>query len=248
MKNITGNQTSRIVNCNQIKILTAHPCRDPINFLLNSIGFCTSTLLRNHKEGKKKQSIRYCKYIASSLHKIFRCAVPYVYRNILKMIDFIYRYFLSPQALREKRRLDQEYQIASAVKSSSNVNTCSEVDKNGMQSLIDNIMKDDFKTPSITGIEKGEGEGDCNLLLDVDGTVTSVPLEQFGIQLAKAFEQKLTSHTMCFVADASSGLGTKIIGNIAASCGAGMVSKTRSTCMHSISTVHKYHKYRIILV
>lgn len=141
------------------------------------------------------------------------------------MIDFIYRYFLSPQALREKRRLDQEYQIASAVKSSLNVNTCSEVDQNGMQSLIDNIMKDDFKTPSIIGIEcvkEGEGEGDCNLLLDVDGTVTSVPLEQFGIQLAEAFEQKLTSHAMCFVADASSGLGTKIIGNIAASCGAGM--------------------------
>jgi len=46
---------------------------------------------------------------------------------------------------------------------------------------------------------------------DQDRTVIQVPLVKFGLKLAKAFEDQLTSTTLCFVADASAGKATNLL-------------------------------------
>jgi hypothetical protein len=72
-------------------------------------------------------------------------------------------------------------------------------------------------TPSIVGLTRE------HLVLSVDNEFIQVPLALFVDTLAKAFEQKLTSTALCFVADASSSLGLDIIHQIVNDSNAGMV-------------------------
>ena len=55
--------------------------------------------------------------------------------------------------------------------------------------------------------------------------IIEVPLVEFGLKLADTFKDLLTSTTLCFIADASGGLGSEILGRIVESCGAGLVSE-----------------------
>jgi hypothetical protein len=54
-------------------------------------------------------------------------------------------------------------------------------------------------------------------------TIVKVPLVAFGLKLHEAMEAQITSTTFCFVADASSGLGTQWITGLLESCNAGVV-------------------------
>jgi len=72
-------------------------------------------------------------------------------------------------------------------------------------------------TPSIVGLTRE------HLVLSVDNEFIQVPLALFVDTLAKAFEQKLTSTALCFVADASSSLGLDIIHQTVNDSNAGMV-------------------------
>lgn len=53
-----------------------------------------------------------------------------------------------------------------------------------------------------------------------------VPLIEFCEKLAKAFEGQMTSTTLCFVADASCGLGSEVLTTVVKECGYGVVSWT----------------------
>jgi len=55
------------------------------------------------------------------------------------------------------------------------------------------------------------------------GRRIQVPLVTFGLLLADAFDAKVTGTALCFVADASSGLGSHVLARIAQECDAGMV-------------------------
>ena len=56
------------------------------------------------------------------------------------------------------------------------------------------------------------------------GRRVQTPLVKFGMKLADAFDKQLTSTALCFVADASSGLGTRVLGQVLEQCQAGLVS------------------------
>lgn len=90
-----------------------------------------------------------------------------------------------------------------------------------IKNAIEEIMDEKVPTPTIKGITYEDEE--CHLLLEKDSGVISAPLTKLGLELATAFEQKLTSTALCFIADASSGLGTKILGEVVSNC-SGLVS------------------------
>jgi len=93
-------------------------------------------------------------------------------------------------------------------------------------------MNEKVQTPSIRGIMCKD---DCSLLLEKDSIIMSVPLLKFGLELATVFEEKLTSTALCFIADASSGLGTKMLGEIVSSCGAELVFIEEPTWMTTLA-------------
>ncbi len=143
--------------------------------------------------------------------------------NIIR--DFIRRSLLSPELLSEKRRNDQEYNIHALIETVLSSPSPPKIlkDDDDLKKEIREILNESVQTPTIKGIECKDGE--CTLLLQKDdSTIVSVSLVQFGLKLAQAFEEKLTSTALCFIADASSGLGTKILGEVASTCGAGLVS------------------------
>lgn len=54
-----------------------------------------------------------------------------------------------------------------------------------------------------------------------------VPLVEFCESMAKAFESQMTSTALCFIADASCGLGSEMLLSVVKACDTGVVSKTR---------------------
>mmetsp|Transcript_235 Transcript_235/g.364 ORF Transcript_235/g.364 Transcript_235/m.364 type:complete len:575 (+) Transcript_235:51-1775(+) len=109
-----------------------------------------------------------------------------------------------------------------------------------MQTLVDQILDGECGTPIIVGIsvdmdstdftewylrlafpEKGQENNIC------DGNIQYVkrvqtPLIKFAKKLAAAFENKLTSTALCFIADASSGLATGVLEELIENCQAGL--------------------------
>jgi hypothetical protein len=140
----------------------------------------------------------------------------------MNILDIVYRNILPPESLREKRRNDQVNHISSAIDTILNTPSPPKIlTDDDIQETIREIMNEKVQTPSIRGIMCKD---DCSLLLEKDSIIMSVPLLKFGLELATVFEEKLTSTALCFIADASSGLGTKMLGEIVSSCGAELVS------------------------
>ena len=161
------------------------------------------------------------------------------------LLDFVYSKVLSDESLRQKRRSVQlstlEYSIdliiAKEISSGKEVKNLS---GDEMNQFFKEVLDGKCPTPSIVGMittKKSSGDTDSDsdpspqlvLKQETDGEETSsiiyAPLFEAGSALTKLFEQQLTSTALCFIADASSGLGTKMLGKIASSCGAGMVRR-----------------------
>ena len=138
------------------------------------------------------------------------------------MIDLIYRNILTPKELREKRRIDQltelMYAAASIVNSTSSTRIKNLSDAE-IQVFVNEILDEKNETPSIIGVKREQKSSNLKLILRRDSQDVIVNLVSFGHELARAFEQKLTSTALCFVADASSGLGSKIIGEVSSAYG-----------------------------
>lgn len=176
-----------------------------------------------------------------------------IYRLVLSP-DSLYESRRSTQSNDLKRTLDNTLSVSErCVRSKINSVPKSNNDDNShnsdMDSFVNNvIMNEKNGTPSIVGIKAGGENENAVILLAVKSNVDSddrsksssgsgssstgtsyeriveYPLVKFGNKLAEAFENKLTSTTLCFIADASSGLGSEILGSIAACAGTGLVS------------------------
>ncbi len=173
----------------------------------------------------------------------------FLFHNFAIMFDAINRIFLSPNDLYDKRKATQSNELKRAFEDVSSAsqrfvrskkNITSETISEGSTSEIDNLVKDildkDKVTPSILAIKSdGSGDGESTgakievALKSANGDgydkMVDLPLVQFGLKLADAFENQLTSTTLCFIADASSGLGSEMLGQVIAGCGAGVVSQ-----------------------
>jgi len=121
-----------------------------------------------------------------------------------------------------------------------------ESDADVMDSLVKDILNKERPSPLILGVAKSklndtnDDRNEIYLHLAIPSTTTDhendndneeisfdrivlLPLSSFTQKLAKAFEQQLTSTALCFVADASSAIGTQVIGEVVTTCNAGLV-------------------------
>ena len=116
--------------------------------------------------------------------------------------------------------------------------------------LIDLIMDDRRPAPHIAAIDRDEADGldrtELYLWLafpppsgicEEDGGEdggwirVQVPLVPFATALADAFETRITSTTLAFVADATSGLAAEVLGPVFRCCGAGLALVTEPSWM-----------------
>jgi len=141
-------------------------------------------------------------------------------------MDWFCRKLYSPMLLREKRRTIQLKTLETVfARSCTMIQSSTSMDDDAQQMKV--FIKNMFQTtttttPQILGIVTQQNK--LYLNLNSDNSTTCVPLNNFCELLSVEFEQQLTSITLCFISDASSGLGTTVLGQITTTCDAGMVS------------------------
>jgi hypothetical protein len=85
------------------------------------------------------------------------------------------------------------------------------------------LLEKKCNVPRIVGVRKRKDESNgisTELIMkDSDSLILIFDLSIFCKKLSNAFQEQLTSTALCFVADASSGLGTDMIGQIVSTCG-----------------------------
>lgn len=175
-------------------------------------------------------------------------------------LDSVAKVVLSPDRLREKRRAEALYRLENSTRLSFK-KQCERVSKlhgkrdaefvRGKEEIKqlakDALRKDEF--PEILAIKNSDDEGqettrptkEIYLLLSLENGKrwVQVPLVQFCSALSNEFEQVLTSTALCFVADASGGLGPRVLGEVLKREDIGMVS----FCVFLILFAIFSHKY-----
>ena len=117
----------------------------------------------------------------------------------------------------------------------TNKNSTSIWDESGLQALIQEWMQQDKKRgkdtatvatpfPRILGLSREEDSREVvvELYHPQSGTY-QLPLQRFGLLLADVLEDSLTTTALCFVADASSGLGSQFVADLLEVSKAGVV-------------------------
>lgn len=155
----------------------------------------------------------------------------------LVQTDFISRKVLDPKKLDAKRRTEYQYNWKTSMeKAYLQLDYClaggmSTYEKDeqinaknteflssdeDLDSLVQRICKD--KKSKFCSLKIDRDSNDPNgefylYIMDKNNTLPryQLPLMDFGVRLAKAFEDQLTTTTLCFVADASSGKGTSLL-------------------------------------
>lgn len=150
--------------------------------------------------------------------------------------DFISRKIMDPKGLDAKRRSEYQYKWKTSLeKTHLQLEYClaGGFKTFSMDEKINERNTEFLTTPEeLDALVKRISSKDakfCCLKIDKDSKVASneyyvyvmdknapvpmyqLPLMEFGLKLAKAFEDQLTATTMCFVADASSGKGTRLL-------------------------------------
>lgn len=151
------------------------------------------------------------------------------------MFDLLNRFILSPESLREKRRISQTSMVETSLEEFLTVHTNSLQEKhliedNDVDAFVETLLRKDCNVPRIVGIrkrnEESKGTSSTELMMkDSDSQLLILDLNHFCKKLSSAFEQQLTSTALCFVADASSGLGSEMIGQIVSACGMAIVKE-----------------------
>lgn len=143
------------------------------------------------------------------------------------MFDFINRFISTSESLRKTRRESQLSSLETALKQEIlSQQTKSAPQRHLVQDLevdsfIEQILRKDYETPTIVGLRKNVGDTRdvcLELLLKEKNSLIILDLKSFTKKLASAFKMQLTSTALCFVADASSGLGTDMVSAIATAC------------------------------
>lgn len=144
------------------------------------------------------------------------------------MFDLLNRVILSPESLRDKRRISQISMIESSLEEFLTVQTNSLLEKYFIEDkdvdvYVKSLLEKDCNVPRIVGVRKRKDESNgirTELIMkDSDSLLLIFDLSSFCKKLSNAFQEQLTSTALCFVADASSGLGTDMIGQIVSTCG-----------------------------
>lgn len=196
----------------------------------------------------------YIQPIIKKNTKYLHTTIMMLYQYYLSMFDKIYRLVLSPEDLYISRRSTQVKALKRSIDDALIVSErCVRVKSTtvlsmnaspDMDAFIADIIDKNKPSPSIIGIKVTEDDSVVlSLAVKVDDDskknacekIVELPLVEFGRKLATAFEQQLTSTTLCFIADASCGLGSELLGEIVSSSGAGLVRK--NVC--SLSLLHR---------
>jgi hypothetical protein len=151
----------------------------------------------------------------------------------LLQLDLVSRRILSPESLRMRRRLEQRHRLEQAIADQilriqeTIIPTRVEVitDPLEIQDLVQVLISNQSKQKVIlvgiatdTSVGTSFEEWYLHLVLVHDesssasssitmGRRIQIPLVPFAMQLADAFDNKVTGTALCFIADASSGLG-----------------------------------------
>jgi hypothetical protein len=156
---------------------------------------------------------------------------------VLLQTDFVSRQLLDPSRLSAKRRNEYQYHWKTALEKAhlqldwyiaggvSNLSEDGEIvskqfdylsSVDEMESLIQRILKETSARFQILKLDRDPLDpiyGDFYLfLIDLNSNrYYQVPLMAFGVALAEAFEDQLTTTTFCFMADASCGKATHLL-------------------------------------
>lgn len=150
------------------------------------------------------------------------------------MFDLLNRIIYSSETLRKARRESQLSSLNTALKKelqSQQTKFASQrhiVDDGEVDDFIKQILRKDYETPMVVGLRKKEcdvRDAGLELLLKEKDSLVILDLKSFTNKLASAFKKQLTSTALCFVADASSGLGTDMINSIASACDLAVVQE-----------------------
>ena len=145
----------------------------------------------------------------------------------LCQLDCVSRWLLSGDRLYTKRRRQQQYLLAKLLQTCKDQLWPSEC-RESTRLILENLQKLlDDSSANTTLLEIAmivQGQIDTNdyynhyLLLSTNETSSNaflqVPLIPFATLLAKQFESEATSTAFCFIADASAGLGTRILNQL----------------------------------
>lgn len=76
--------------------------------------------------------------------------------------------------------------------------------------------KEDSTGPKILclGVDEQLANHDVCLWIALDWRLYQMPLKKFGLLLAQRMEDTMTTTALCFVADASGGLGTELVTDV----------------------------------
>jgi len=161
----------------------------------------------------------------------------------ITQIDYVSRKILSPGSLYSRRKQEQQYIIQTSLQNwirkkwplTEREFTGFAASDEDLSALVKSILDtkgsqsgDVGNKPKINGILKGSEDDvtdmEYYLILESSGTTKKiqVPLVRFGLVLAEEMKRMLVNTTMCFVADASSGLGSRVLGRVSKECGAGV--------------------------
>ena len=137
--------------------------------------------------------------------------------------------------------------VSSSKDTPSTLNYEHEESEEILSTVVKDILKNDQNSPIILSIntdsttigEMKDSDPNTNVILELAfpvydneqktvkafDRIVRLPLISFCNLLSKTFHEQVTSTILCFVADASSGLGTELVGKIVSQCDAGMVSQ-----------------------
>jgi len=167
-------------------------------------------------------------------------------------LDAVAKTILPPDRLRARRRLESLYHLKKSLSVSFEKNRKRVSEEHGdsytpvyiqsrteyitseenIKGLVQDLLKKD-EYPEILALEGDKEEEEqyikatkeiyLYLFLKKEKRFVQVPLIPFATELAKKFEDIVTGTTLCFIADASGGLGPRMLNSIIASTDMGVV-------------------------
>jgi hypothetical protein len=151
--------------------------------------------------------------------------------------DMVGRKILSTEQLQKKRQAEYRYRWSKQLEKQlfiamdilggelylSLLTTDDEMDD-----FVAQCVTDEDSNARVLGVALDEKDPravpEYQVYVSFQNIVYQLPLKAFGLKLAEKMEDQLTATALCFVADASSGLGLNLIGDLLTKSGADVVS------------------------
>ena len=143
--------------------------------------------------------------------------------GVLLNSDIVARKMYKPDTLYSRRVKSCRYKLKKKVLGGMEIfqDVSKVLNEEHLDKLVASIVVPSTPSPKILGLCQDMGTHDFFVILDLRGNPEygefgklQVPLVEFGQRLAAKFERIVASTTLCFVADASSGLGPSMLSKI----------------------------------